>query len=524
MIGYTDPGVGYNEAGFTYNGEAIPDIFLVVGGQRREDLLTNQSLTVTTQVEERTVARFHLADDASALDLEKGVPVHIRWQGTRLFDGVIDVPTENALNRGVLGWDITCVDWHYLTDRRKLSAGFTGGNAGDIARFVAAQLADDGVSEGTIEDGPAISEVAFLWVSATKILDRAAEQAGFTWFLDGLKRLHFHSRQTVAAPFALDSQDLYQHGSLKAKNRNPDHRTRQVIRGGKAETDPQTENFTADGVQQTFVVGFPIAREPTITEDTITQAVGVKGFGEAGARWLWARGSAELTLAEGETVPADGVAIEVTYQGLFDIVLVATDQAETERVKNLEGFGTGVIDHVVTDPSIATQAEASERASALLVRYARPAREITFVTDQPGLDAGQLLTVNLAQHRLDTEVLITQVRAKDASGRLEYTVAAVDGPVIGSWARFFARLAERTDPLAFRENISEEETVIILESTSEDTGWVETTTETVYACEPVETNNPTFPASTTSYVDATVGYADPATPYQGDVTGATLAC
>lgn len=529
MTGYNDP-VGYNTGLLLYNGAEVPDILLTVGGQDLSHLLTSRTLKVTDQVEERTVCRFHLADD-EGLALEKGMQVHIRWLGARLFDGVIDDPTEDAINRGVLGWQVLCDDWTYLTDRRSISGGHTSTSVGAIVQHIVDNdLADDGVQQGTIQAGPDVSEVAYSWTPATKVLDLLAEAAGFTWYLDGLKRLHFHARGATTAPWSLDSQDDY--AGMKVKNRNPNHRTRQVIRGGKAETASQSEQFTGDGVLKTFVVGFPIAREPTVTEDTVAQDVGVKGFGEEGARWLWARGSAELTLADGETPPAAGVDLEVTYKGLYDVVLTAVDQAEQVRVQELEGFGTGLVDDVETDTSITTTTMAAERAGALLQRYARAAREATFTTVREGLAAGQLLTVEIPQHRLDAAVLVTQVVASDRSGRLEYTVTAVDGPATGSWRKFFARFAEQTDPLSFRENLAEEETVIVLAQASEEFGWSEDTTVSVFTCDTSHATDDgfndsaigyadvvryqgdvaelvTFPAATTGYADAAAGYNDP---------------
>lgn len=80
------------------------------------------------------------------------------------------------------------------------------------------------------------------------------------------------------------------------------------------------------------------------------------------------------------------------------------------------------------------------------------------------------------------------------SKRVRYRIKAVEGPVEGSWAKFFGKLHDKGEPFIIRENIQEDEVLITLTTTNETWSWTESVTNYENTCD--------FP-STSIYPDTT---------------------
>lgn len=511
MVDYSDPGTLYDAVGVLYTGEEIPDAFLVIGGRRLD--YVNGSLRIKDAVDKRTTARLTLESDVD-LDLQEGEPVALKLRQKPAFDGVLMRPTEQWPGPGNRIYKIDGVDWHYLADRRVIVASYQNTSAGAIVTAIVNDFLDaDDVTPGNIATGPPVTEAVFAYIPASDALDRIAELAGFHWRIDGLKNLHFGPKNLDTAPFTLDEVDEFATSASKTKG-NKDYRNRQYIRGGKAETEPRTEEWIGDGTQKTFVTGFPIAREPTITVDGNPQTIDVKGIGDPDADWFWARGSAEITQNANNAPVANGLIIEITYKGLFDLVVISTNQQEVDRRLGVESFGTGFVDAVETAPNVTNADSAFEVAAGKLEKFGTEGVSFQWDTEKEGLHAGQLITVNLPDRGLDSvDLLIVSVDTKDTASRLIHTVRAVDGPDDGDWAGWFKRSMESLDPISFRENLGEEEILIILASFTENWSWSEDITTTVFACVVVGIGT-----STETYNEATITYSDASTAYVGDAT------
>src|SRR5690606_35609516 len=84
--------------------------------------------------------------------------------------------------------------------------------------------------EATIHDGPDISEFIANYRPATEVINRLAEVAGFVWFIDEEKRLHFVERGRFEAPFTLTQDDMRQR-SPQVEHSAPEYRNRQYMMG-----------------------------------------------------------------------------------------------------------------------------------------------------------------------------------------------------------------------------------------------------------------------------------------------------
>jgi len=441
--------------------------------------ILRNSLLIDMRIEERSIAEFTIIDKTGSNHYVKGQPVQIWDNGNHLtFGGVIDTPEETRKGSG-LHHKIYCADYHYLADKRIVAKSYTNTLAGDIVKGIRTDyLNAEGVTAGTIQDGPTLKEVIANYVRASDFFDALAEKANFIWDINELKALNYLDRATNAAPWVATYLEIIR-GSARMSQGNPLYRNRQYVRGGKAETSEQVENRTGDGEQDSFAMGYPLAKVPAITVvDRGTQTVGIKGI-DTGKDWYWSKGDPVVTAA---VPPEDTKAIQVTYIGEFNIITLSEDEDAIIDRQTVEGGGTGYVDDIARDPNLSTIAGAFETAAKKLQRYAVMGRKFTYQTRERGIYPGMLQTVNYSPFNLsNAEMLIEAVKIRGEGKLFTYSITAIEGPEEGSWSKFFQQLVEREKTID-RLTVGEDETLLILVQESEEWGWQEDIVVTPVAC------------------------------------------
>lgn len=461
-------------------------------------------------IDERSTVSFTVIDVTGTAQYRKGQPVYI-WddEDFYVFGGVIETSVEKKVSPdGTKFHSITCADWHYLADKRIAAKAYTNTLAGDVVKdLVTSYLAAEGVTvaedvgfyfvmpgfaadyestdSSTVENGPLITEAIFNYVPVSQTLDALAEKAGFWWYIDARKVLHFKSRAINTAPWIATGADMLE-GTVEVEHGNPKYRNRQYIKGGRDVTDPQTEIKAGDGQARAFTMGFPLALEPTV-EISLNGAaysaiaasdIGIKGV-ETGKKWYWAKGDPIIYQADTETVLAAVDKVRTTYQGEFDIVAISQNPGAVDDKKSIEGGGTGYVEDVADEPNTTTRAAAFESANKKLEKYAVIGKRLKFRTRRYGLRPGQLLTVNLPEHDLNSdEMLIESVSISEDSNVIWYDISCVEGPEQGTWAKLFYAMATRGQAFVVRENIGEDEILITLAEFTKT--WLEAETPNIF--------------------------------------------
>ena len=442
-------------------------------------IILRNSLLIDMRIEERSIAEFTIIDKTAAAHYVKGQPVQIWDNGNHLtFGGVIDEPEERRQGSG-LYHHIFCVDNHYKADKRIVAESYEDTLAGDIVKDIrTTYLAGEGVTVGVIQDGPTLKQVVVNYARASEAFDALAEKANFIWEINELSELNFIDRATNAAPWVATELEIIR-GSANLSHGSDSYRNRQFVRGGKGLTSQQVENRTGDGEQDSFAMGYPLAKVPVITVvDRGAQTVGIKGI-DTGKDWYWNKGDPVVTA---DVPPEDGKAIVVTYYGEFNIIILSEDEAAIIDRQTVEGGGTGYVDNITRDPNLTTIPAAFETAAKKLQRYAVMGRKLTYKTHKRGLYPGQLQTVNYPKHNLsNAEMLIESVKVRGEGKLFTYTITAIEGPEAGSWTKFFQHLVEAGKTID-RMFIGEEGTLIILVQKSEEWGWNEAIVKNVFAC------------------------------------------
>ncbi len=458
-------------------------VSVVIQGAAKD--LVKGSLIVDTRIEERSVASFIIEDVEGSLSFARGEPVSIfDTDAVQVFGGFISNPEPRRMSpAGGLYHAIQCVDNHYLADKRRIAASYTGQTCGFIVTDIHTNyLADEGVNIGSIEAGPTLVEAVFNYVRASDALDALAENAGKIWYIDEAKDLYFVDRDTTAAPWNLTDDDRNKiKGSMKMPSGNPLYRNRQYIRGGRDVTGAQVETFTGDGVRESFTVGYPINAVPTVTVNAVGQTVGIKGIDDT-SDCYWSKGDPTIVF-DGGSIPG-AVAVVITYVGQYDVLILVTDEGEITAQQTIEGgTTTGFVDDIADETKLDDKDAMLDSGKAKLAKYGVNSRRLHYRTVRTGLRPGQLQTVTDSIFGLVAEeMLIESVQFTGLVTQTLHEITAIQGPQQGSWARYFKGLASQKDDIIERLNVGSDQILIILITEAETWEWAESVITSPFAC------------------------------------------
>ena len=318
--------------------------------------------------------------------------------------------------------------------------------------------------ENRIDESDVLEEALFNYVPVSQALDSLAERTNMWWYIDENRFLYFVKRDKYQSPWTATGEDMLT-DSVSVSHENSKYRNRQIIKGGRDITSEQTEIKRGDGDSRSFSVGFPIAKKPTIEvsrdgDDWEEKEVGIKGLDED-KEWYWEQGDNTIKQDDSKDVLTNDDRVRITYIGEFPIVVIAQDNTQINKRKQVEGIGTGIVEEVKDEPEQTDREAGFQLAGQLLEKYGTIGRRLKFRTRRKGLKPGQLLEVDLPEHDItNNKMLIENIRTVDQNGVfLDYEVRAIEGPEKKSWAKVFEEILKKTD-LKVREGVGEDEVVI----------------------------------------------------------------
>ncbi len=222
-------------------------------------------IEIDNQVAARTTALFEAIVPVTTT-FSKGQPVSLRDGNDALvFGGRIDTPKRSRFDRpgGKALWSLQCVDDHYLADKIVVAKSWAGQTCGFMVNdLLASYLAAEGIVAGNIEAGPVVTQQVSSYIPCSQAIDELATLAGFTWWIFD-SRLYFQSYLSTAAPWGLTGADLLWIPSPVRDDAAPLYRNRQWVKGFKDVSALATETQHGDNIAKAFVLGFPVAMQPT---------------------------------------------------------------------------------------------------------------------------------------------------------------------------------------------------------------------------------------------------------------------
>lgn len=350
----------------------------------------------------------------------------------------------------VLYYDLVCVDYSALADKRKIAESIESETAEDIIiDYILPILNEEGVTEGTIDCDLSIEKAMFNYVTITEALNQlAALTNGYIWYIDENKQLHFFHKSSNVSELTFDENIAYY--DIEETEDMDNYRNKQYIQGGKAKTDLQVKESvspTPDGNIMKYNVRFPIAEnpKPVVYVNDVAESsddVGINGV-DTGKHFYFNYNSNIIVHDDGETpLDADsGDTLTVTYKGYRDLFLVSDSAEQIADRANKETGTSGIYENIYKETSIDDATQALEYADALILKYGEIKNVVNFKTEQVGLRAGQLLKIENELFELDDYYLIESINVRQLDPlHFEYNVKCLDGAAIGGWEQFFVEL------------------------------------------------------------------------------------
>jgi hypothetical protein len=395
--------------------------------------LNNPGLSIEHNCDHRSTASFVIQDMTSSLTFYERQLVHIRNLDNELrYIGTIQRCQEITLQGTTIKFHtIDSSDLSSILDWRVVDYAAEDKLAGDAVREILSEyLAEEGITEGYIEDGNLMTEIAIANKTAYEGLAKLADACGFVVYVDYNLKLYFHLRSLYSAEWDISDGGDILGDSLTIDRSNDMYRNTEIVLGGYEETDIQTETFITDGITKTFALGYPCNRVSTVEVNGSPQTVGVKGTDSGSYHCYYAVESETLTF---DAAPASGNCT-IEYYGLWKSKSKAEDLTAIAANKARQGVGSGKVEHITVDESLKSIVGAGEYANAKLSEYGVDGIQIRYKTRRPGLAAGVLQAFD---HRgVDEDILICSVEEQIKDGDTEYTVQAVYGPVQEDWENF----------------------------------------------------------------------------------------
>jgi hypothetical protein len=233
-------------------------------------------------------------------------------------------------------------------------------------------------------------------------------------------------------------------------------------------------------------MGYQLSAVPTITVNGVAKVVGLKGT--SGSDYYWAQGDPVITQDSSGTKLTSSDTLQVTYIGQYPSVIYAQNSGQIAYQASIDGT-SGIIEDVEQDATLTSLSNGLSEAGQLLTRYAQQGVQLQFTTLQSGFQQGQLVTVNLPNHNLNSaQMLIETVQASDQIDGLNiwFTVTAVMGPYDVSWVDFFSALLKQQQP-SNSINVGVGSSITILQSFTGSLALAANLTVNVYACPVVNT-------------------------------------
>lgn len=316
---------------------------------------------------------------------------------TKIFAGVVVVVDEEMEGLSLL-YSVQCKDWTHYLDKIVVER-FTDETVYEIIDYLNTYYLDGFTITG-VDCNIEIKTIAFNRITVAQCLQILADQLNYYWYVDYDKDIHFFSKNSESAPFSLDDNGgKYVFNSLRITDDISQIRNVVYVRGGETEESARSVNFTGDGNQKQYNLGYKFASKPTVTVGGVSQAVGVDFLDdEASFDCFWDYNQKYIRF---KTAPASSSSIVITGNPLVPIMIQTQDDASVAIY--------GAREYAITNKEISSKEEARQFAASQLESYANKLSSASFETYESGLRSGQVIRVQSDIRGIDEDYLIQRV-------------------------------------------------------------------------------------------------------------------
>ena len=377
-----------------------------------------------------------------------GMPVYLESSVTGdVFGGYIDSITTSSLP-GVEGqpycWSALCSSWMGIAKHRCVNPAqpqtFTNID-GDVvfSIVVLTYLNDDGVAVSVPSGLPQITLACPVGANIGQLLDQVVSLlttnvTAYYWTCDPWRTFILATRTGTAAPWNVaDGSDLFAGQTPYSQSIVQTHNQMANLVyaiGQNTLLNTLVANFIGNGTVKVFNTPLPVGAPPVITLNGNPQTVGILGV-DTGDNWYWSQGSTAITQDAGGTTLLPSDALVVTYTPESPAIAQSPNVMSLQQRQAIEGT-SGEFDYSFNVPQPILPADLLALAAAYQIEYGLPAQTVNFYTLRPGLAAGQIQSIVLAEAGINGSFLIATVQMTVLSNVLVWQYTAFGGANIGN--------------------------------------------------------------------------------------------
>lgn len=384
---------------------------LTIGGTAYEAAVKGQILVTQPEGGEIGTMRFQLQAQGSALGVSAWQEAVLEIDAAVYFGGYVVSVTPAIDQDQPDGWetyDVLVEEYATILDRtpvlRRRYSGMTPGAI--VADLFDYALDPTGSPPNQTEfdtstyvsAGSVISGATFLVDNETinEAMDRLALLCNFVWWIDGDKKVHFHSVGTVSAPFAIATVAAANYSTTFPPLSRPtvrrdgsDIRNRVTVYGG-VEVIKHQETIEAGGTELLFQLAhFPVVDIVMITVDGVLQSWGTDwyhSFDDYDVLIDYHCGTIRWNTGN---EPVGDIFVAYYYGSEIKVTVYNTEIPTSATV-----YGRW-FDYEIVDRSITKAATAQALAQAMVNEYEWAAIEGSLQVERLGIKPGQELTIVL---------------------------------------------------------------------------------------------------------------------------------
>jgi len=307
---------------------------------------------------------------------------------------------------------------------------------------------------GSVATGPTITKAIFSRRTVGEAFDLISEDTGYQWFIDASRVIHFYETTALTSTvnFSVTNRPFR---TMIVEDSLDNYTNFVTLRAGQGVTSARTETFTGDSQRRVFNLAFPVAEKPSdIQLNSVSVAaseIGIRGL-DTGKTYYWSKGTTEIEQDPSKTLLTSSDTLDVTYKGLFPIVMQAKDDPGIAARAAVSDNTSGKYERLLVDPSIETIDVAADRAGGHLRRFSDIPVKVIFTTDTSSFRPKQTINIVLPEMNLNGDFLIDSIRAvDDGVGNLIFTVTCVSGETLGGWQAYW-----KTQNLPQKINVGDE--------------------------------------------------------------------
>lgn len=237
---------------------------------RKEQVSTKEPDTLTFNIRNYPAKTYRpaLGDTVQMYDTD----------GTTLIFGGTVVVSEERVEGLAKFFHVECKDWTHTLDRKLVVQSFTGQTVAYIVNYIITNYTT-GFTNVSTTDTTVVSSISFNYLTVSEAFKKLANTLGaYSWYVDYAKDVHFYPTSSVSAPFNLtDTSQNFVWESLVFRSDISQIRNHIILRGGTTTGTEYTDFKIADGVQNTFFVGYDLVNyyfnKKAVTPPTFTFTV-----------------------------------------------------------------------------------------------------------------------------------------------------------------------------------------------------------------------------------------------------------